>query len=108
MKICTSAAINAQIAEFFGEFKPQRRHRCNQDDDCLDRNYGAVLIIFDRMFGTFAAAPADEPLEYGLKGQIHSNNSFYIALSEWGRLLATVRAAKGVRSKLQVLFSLPT
>ena len=30
MKICTSAAINAQIAEFFEEFKPQRRHRCNQ------------------------------------------------------------------------------
>lgn len=87
-----------------------RHHRVHHatNDDCLDRNYGAVLIIFDRMFGTFATAPVNEPLEYGLKGQIHSNNPFYIALSEWGRLLAAVRAAKGARSKLQVLFSPPT
>src|SRR3546814_3227816 len=26
------------------------------NDACLDRNYGNVLIIFDRLFGTFAAA----------------------------------------------------
>lgn len=29
---------------------------------CLDRNYGGVLIVFDRLFGTFAEAPEHEPL----------------------------------------------
>src|SRR5581483_2365803 len=28
---------------------------------CLDRNFGGILIVFDRLFGTFAGAPA-EPL----------------------------------------------
>jgi hypothetical protein len=29
--------------------------------DCLDRNDGGILIAFDRVFGTVASAPKDEP-----------------------------------------------
>ena len=32
----------------------------------LDKNYAAVLIIWDRMFGTFAAEREEEPVVYGL------------------------------------------
>ena len=48
------------------------RHHCVHhaaNPDCLDRNYGGMTIVFDRLFGTFAAAPA-EPLRYGAIGQI--------------------------------------
>lgn len=53
-----------------------RHHRVHHasNDGCLDRNYGSVLIIWDRLFGTFAEAPAGEPLRYGLKGVAATNN----------------------------------
>lgn len=80
-------------------------HSCNEE--CLDKNYGSVLIVFDRMFGTFAAPPAHEPLRYGLKGREASNNPFQIALGEWRELLRDAARVRGVRAKLKVLFGTP-
>ena len=36
---------------------------------CLDTNYAGVLIIWDRMFGTFAAERKDQKIVYGLVDQ---------------------------------------
>jgi alkylglycerol monooxygenase len=33
---------------------------------CIDKNYGGVFIIWDRLFGTFAAERKDEEIAYGL------------------------------------------
>jgi sterol desaturase/sphingolipid hydroxylase (fatty acid hydroxylase superfamily) len=77
------------------------------NDGCLDKNYGNTLIIFDRMFGTFATAPQDEPLRFGLKGREPSLNPIRIALGEWGYLLRDVTRAKGLRRKVAVLFGAP-
>lgn len=38
----------------------------------IDKNYGGVLILFDRWFGTFAKEV--EPVDYGIVNQVHSNN----------------------------------
>lgn len=86
-----------------------RHHRVHHasNDSCLDRNYGSTLIIFDRVFGTFAAAPPDEVLRYGLKGRAASNNPLVIALGEWARLLADVRATPGVAARARILLSPP-
>lgn len=56
-----------------------------------DRNFGGLLIVWDRLFGTFAQAPADEPLRYGLAGVPRSDNPLRIVFGEWGRLLADGR-----------------
>lgn len=74
---------------------------------CLDRNYGNVLILFDRLFGTFAMAPANEPLRFGLKGRSPSNHPLRIALGEWAILLADVSAARGLKAKMKLLLSPP-
>jgi sterol desaturase/sphingolipid hydroxylase (fatty acid hydroxylase superfamily) len=50
---------------------------------CLDKNYGGVLIVYDRLFGTFAKAPADEPLRYGLLSKAPSYNPVTILFREW-------------------------
>ncbi len=86
-----------------------RHHRVHHasNEACLDRNYGSVLIIFDRLFGTYAAAPDEEELKYGLKGREPSNNPIRIALGEWGHLLHDVRNAKGLANKFKVLWSPP-
>ena len=40
---------------------------------CIDKNYAGVLIIWDRIFGTFAPERDNEPIAYGL---IHPINTF--------------------------------
>jgi sterol desaturase/sphingolipid hydroxylase (fatty acid hydroxylase superfamily) len=80
-------------------------HACNET--CLDKNYGSVLIVFDRLFGTFAEPPPGEPLRFGLKGRASSNNPFVVALGEWHYLVRDAVRAKGLGAKLKVLFGAP-
>ncbi|KAL6431748.1 hypothetical protein ACFW04_007343 [Cataglyphis niger] len=51
-------------------------HGCNLY--CLDKNYGGVLIIWDRLFGTFQKADHKEEIIYGLVVNAESFNSFYL------------------------------
>lgn len=74
---------------------------------CLDRNYGSTLIVFDKLFGTFAEAPKSEPLRYGLKGREPSLNPFWIALGEWVHLWRDVSQARGLRQRLKIIFGGP-
>jgi sterol desaturase/sphingolipid hydroxylase (fatty acid hydroxylase superfamily) len=86
-----------------------RHHRVHHasNEACLDRNYGSTLIIFDRLFGTFASAPVAEPLVFGLKGRNATNNVFKIALGEWVRLFRDLGAARSWRQRAKVLFGPP-
>ena len=77
------------------------------NDTCLDKNYGGMLIIFDRLFGTFAAAPKQEPLRYGLVGGTPSYNPVRIAFAEWGSMLRDAWNARGAGAKLRNLFGPP-
>lgn len=71
-----------------------RAHHAS-NDGCLDKNYGGVLIVFDRLFGTFVAPPAEETLYFGLKGAERTDNPLRILFDEW---LAIARDAGRARS----------
>jgi sterol desaturase/sphingolipid hydroxylase (fatty acid hydroxylase superfamily) len=73
----------------------------------LDRNFGGVLIVFDRMFGTFAAESAADPPRYGLVRQLTTANPATIALQEWGNMLRALGRATTWRARLAVLFGPP-
>lgn len=75
---------------------------------CLDRNYGGVLIVFDRWFGTFGEMPCDEPLRYGLVGGRPTLNPLSIALSEWGLMMRDFRKRPTVMSRFRALLAMPT
>ena len=45
---------------------------------CLDKNFGAWLIIWDRMFGTFQEELPDVPIVYGLVDPVRSFNPVYL------------------------------
>lgn len=77
------------------------------NDACLDKNYGGVLIMFDRLFGSFAAAPADEKLRYGLVGVEPSLNPLKIALGEWLAMIDDLRRAESWRERIAALFAPP-
>lgn len=80
-------------------------HACNEP--CLDRNYGGILIVFDRLFGTFAERPADQPLRFGLVGRTPSFNPIRIAFGEWIAMLRDARSARGASAKFRALFGPP-
>lgn len=48
---------------------------------CLDKNYAGVLIIWDRIFGTFQAERRDEKIAYGLVDQPQSFNVPWLQVS---------------------------
>jgi sterol desaturase/sphingolipid hydroxylase (fatty acid hydroxylase superfamily) len=62
------------------------------EDGLLDRNFGGVLILYDRLFGTFAAEPAGG-MTYGLRGREREANPLRLVLREWRLLAADLRRA---------------
>jgi sterol desaturase/sphingolipid hydroxylase (fatty acid hydroxylase superfamily) len=57
-------------------FVTPSNHRVHhaQNDIYLDRNYGGMFILWDRIFGTFQEELEDEPPIYGIRGAINSFN----------------------------------
>ncbi len=56
----------------------------------IDRNHGSILIVWDRLFGTFARESDDEPVRYGLTKNIESFDPVTIATHEYRDLLRDV------------------
>jgi sterol desaturase/sphingolipid hydroxylase (fatty acid hydroxylase superfamily) len=75
--------------------------------DYIDRNYGGVLIVFDRLFGTFAAERDDLPCRYGLVTPLKSNNPIRIAFHEWLKMAKDLSRARTAREVIGTLFAPP-
>ena len=71
----------------------------------LDKNYGGIFIIWDRLFGTFEEE--DEKVVYGLVRPIDSINPFVAFLHGFYRLAKGVWEMPGFGNKLGVLFGPP-
>src|SRR6266481_3581026 len=71
----------------------------------LDRNHAGVLIIWDRIFGTFE--PEGEKVVYGLTKNINSYNPFRIAFHEWIDIANDLRRATGWNQKLRCIIGPP-
>lgn len=75
--------------------------------DYLDANYGGVLLIFDRMFGTYVPERDDLPCRYGLVHPLTSSNIVRVELVEWSALWRDLKNARSVRAFLGYLFMPP-
>jgi len=64
----------------------------------LDANYGGVLIVFDRLFGTYRAERDDVPCRYGLVEPMTGYNPLRIELLQWARLARDLLAARSPRA----------
>ena len=73
----------------------------------LDCNYGGVLIVFDRLFGSFVAERDDIAPRYGLTTPLHSHNPVTIALHEWRHLGRDLLSVRGPAALGRVLFGPP-
>jgi sterol desaturase/sphingolipid hydroxylase (fatty acid hydroxylase superfamily) len=73
----------------------------------LDRNHGGVLIVWDRLFGTFAAEDEREPARYGITHDIDTHNPFRIAVHEIVALAGDVARARSLKDALGYAFAPP-
>jgi sterol desaturase/sphingolipid hydroxylase (fatty acid hydroxylase superfamily) len=88
-------------------FNTPSSHRVHhgRNPQYIDKNYGGVLIIFDRLFGTFE--PELEKVDYGIPRQIRSYNFVVLNLHEFVDMLRDVMAPGPWRQRLQHLWMPP-
>ncbi len=74
----------------------------------LDKNMGMILIIWDKLFGTFESEDAcEEQIEYGLTSKQELNMPIEVVTHEWKQLGNDIKQTKGFLNKLKLLFAPP-
>ncbi len=78
-----------------------------QNDYCIDKNYGGILILWDRLFGTFADERDDEKIIYGVRTPLRSLNPLWANVHYYADLWQATRQVEGLRAKLYVWLGPP-
>lgn len=88
-------------------FNTPSHHRVHHGSNVryLDRNHGGILIIWDKLFGTFE--PEKEKVVYGITKNIHTFSLIEIATHEYKALWNDVKNAPGLLIKLKYIFMPP-
>lgn len=73
----------------------------------LDRNYAGILIIWDRMFGTFEEESAEEPCRYGIVKNLGDFNILRVAFHEWLGIGRDLLSARSLRDAIGYVFGPP-
>jgi sterol desaturase/sphingolipid hydroxylase (fatty acid hydroxylase superfamily) len=73
----------------------------------LDANYAGVLIIWDRLLGTFVPEDDKEKPRYGIIANLGTFNPFRVAFHEWFGIWRDVMQAKSLRDALGFMFGPP-
>jgi sterol desaturase/sphingolipid hydroxylase (fatty acid hydroxylase superfamily) len=77
------------------------------NDRYLDKNYGGILIVWDRLFGSFAPEDDAEPIVYGTRGPLRSWNPVWANLQVYAELARDSWRAASWADKLRVWFMPP-
>jgi hypothetical protein len=102
-------AIRRMPAWFEYLFNTPSHHRVHHasNPQYVDRNYGGILMVWDRLFGTFARERDDEPCRYGLIHNIDTHNPVRIAFHEWAALFRDLFRARNPREAFGAVFGPP-
>lgn len=77
------------------------------NDRYLDRNYGGILIVWDRLFGSYAVEDAAEPIVYGTRAPLRSWNPLWANLEVYWALTQDCLHARSWADKLRVWLKPP-
>ena len=102
--------INKMPKWFEAVFVSPSHHRVHHGSNVryLDKNMGMILIIWDRLFGTFQEELDEDPVKYGLVKPVeqpyHPGN---IIFHEWGSITKDLKKDTSFLNKLKYLFKPP-
>jgi len=103
-------AIDKMPRWFEAVFNTPSHHRVHHATNprYLDANFAGVLIIWDRMFGTFVPELDEDMPRYGIVKNIGTFNPFKVAFHEWINMLRDAfRLGLTIRQRLGYLFMPP-
>ncbi len=83
----------------------QHRVHHGRNPEYIDKNYGGVLAIWDRLFGTFVEEQA--PVSYGLIEQIQTLNPLKIQIIGWQKLAKEMNQSSSWSARWKLLWSPP-
>jgi len=88
-------------------FNTPSHHRVHhgKDEKYIDKNFGGILIIWDRLFKTFQKE--EEPPKYGITKPLNSHNFIKIISHEWVDMIKDLRKSVGIKSALKNILALP-
>ena len=88
-------------------FNTPSHHRVHHGSNSqyIDKNYGNLLIIWDRIFGTFE--PEKEPVKYGLVKNVNTFNPTKITFMGWHQIYKNIKNASSLNQALYFLFGPP-
>ncbi len=88
-------------------FNTPSHHRVHHgaNEQYIDKNYGNLFIIWDRMFGTFELEK--ERVRYGLAKNVNTFNPIKITLMEWNSILKDLNKASNIKESLNIFFGPP-
>ena len=90
--------------KFFVTASNHRVHHA-QNENYIDKNYGGVFIIWDRMFGTYKEEDNSEAPIYGIRGKIDTFNPIWANLHIYVNMLQDIWSAKRWKEKPFVPFA---
>lgn len=87
-------------------FVTPSNHRVHhaQNERYIDRNYGGILIVWDRLFGTFQEELDDDPVVFGVRKPLASWNPFWANLQVYAYLWTDAVRTRRWRDKLGIWF----
>ena len=71
----------------------------------IDKNYGNLLIIWDRLFGTFAEEI--EPVKFGIRDNVKTYNPIKITFMFWGQMISDFKVSTTAKEKFLSFFGRP-
>ena len=89
-------------------FNTPSHHRVHHgsNPEYIDKNYGNLLIIWDRMFGTFR--PEERSVNYGMVNNVNTFNPIKITTMGWNKIFKDIRTASSFKESLGHFFGPPT
>jgi sterol desaturase/sphingolipid hydroxylase (fatty acid hydroxylase superfamily) len=83
----------------------QVHHACNVE--YLDRNHGGILIIWDKIFGTFQPNKEEIPAKFGVLHPPHKHDPITLNFHEFADIWRDVRQARSWKDKFKYVFYPP-
>lgn len=95
------------VIEFIFNTPSHHRVHHGRNPGYIDRNYGGVLIIWDRLFGTFVDENLEEDIQYGITTPIPGNSLWVYWTHEYKDLLADMARPAPLMQRLAHLWMPP-
>ena len=88
-------------------FNTPSHHRVHHgaNPEYIDKNFGNLLIIWDKFFGTFE--PEKASVKYGLVNNVKTFSPIKITFMDWQAMFQEIKIQKNIKEKIKIFFGPP-